>query len=197
MACGSGLTRGKVALTHRTIEALRPAEAPYRVSDQRCIGLGRAAIFMLSDALKLYLIEWNKQFGLDCHDEFKMKFKKGYWNGYRACFEKHIGVDWTESPASLAILEQVAMARNSSQHAQSLSMLDARHRKNIRSQFPNPLFVHDHARYASGRQQIALLEHWFGPELVISEETFFKAIDEAEHFVSWLEPKLQKASWDD
>ena len=36
---GSGLTRGTVSLTHRSIEALRPAEAPYRVSDQRCIGL--------------------------------------------------------------------------------------------------------------------------------------------------------------
>jgi integrase len=39
MACGSGLTRGTAALTHRSIEALRAAEAPYRVSDQRCIGL--------------------------------------------------------------------------------------------------------------------------------------------------------------
>lgn len=39
MACGSGLTRGTISLTHRLIEALRPAEAPFRVSDQRCIGL--------------------------------------------------------------------------------------------------------------------------------------------------------------
>ena len=39
MAGGSGLTRGAVSLTHRAIEALRPAEAPYRVSDQRCVGL--------------------------------------------------------------------------------------------------------------------------------------------------------------
>lgn len=39
MVSGSGLTRGIVSLTLRSIEALRPAEAPYRVSDQRCIGL--------------------------------------------------------------------------------------------------------------------------------------------------------------
>ena len=39
MPGGSGLTRGTVSLTHRSIDALRPAEAPYRVSDQRCIGL--------------------------------------------------------------------------------------------------------------------------------------------------------------
>jgi integrase len=39
MAYGSGLTRGAQLLTHRSIEALRPAEAPYRVPDQRCKGL--------------------------------------------------------------------------------------------------------------------------------------------------------------
>ena len=39
MAGGSGLTRKPVSHTHRSIEALRPAEVPYRVPDQRCIGL--------------------------------------------------------------------------------------------------------------------------------------------------------------
>ena len=39
MAFGAGLTRGAQLLTHRTIEALRAAEAPYRVPDQRCKGL--------------------------------------------------------------------------------------------------------------------------------------------------------------
>ena len=39
MAFGAGLTRATQLLTHRTIETLRPAEAPYRVPDQRCKGL--------------------------------------------------------------------------------------------------------------------------------------------------------------
>jgi integrase len=39
MAFGAGLTRGAQLLTHRAIETLRPAEAPYRVPDQRCKGL--------------------------------------------------------------------------------------------------------------------------------------------------------------
>ena len=39
MAFGAGLTRGAQPLTHRSIETLRPAEAPYRVPDQRCKGL--------------------------------------------------------------------------------------------------------------------------------------------------------------
>jgi integrase len=39
MACGSGLTRGAIFLTQRSIDALRPAEVAYRMSDQRCIGL--------------------------------------------------------------------------------------------------------------------------------------------------------------
>ena len=39
MAFGAGLTRDAQLLTHRSIEALRSAEAPYRVPDQRCKGL--------------------------------------------------------------------------------------------------------------------------------------------------------------
>jgi len=39
MAGGSGLVRGTVSLTQRSIDALRPSVAPYRVTDQRCIGL--------------------------------------------------------------------------------------------------------------------------------------------------------------
>ena len=39
MTGGSGLTRKPVSHTHRSIEALRPSEVPYRVPDQRCIGL--------------------------------------------------------------------------------------------------------------------------------------------------------------
>jgi hypothetical protein len=39
MAYGAGLTRGARPLTHRMIETLRPAEAPYQVPDQRCKGL--------------------------------------------------------------------------------------------------------------------------------------------------------------
>ena len=39
MARGSGTTRGVVSLTYRSIEALRPSETPYRVSDQQCAGL--------------------------------------------------------------------------------------------------------------------------------------------------------------
>jgi integrase len=39
MSYGSGLTRGAQMLTHRSIEAMRPAAAAYRVPDQRCKGL--------------------------------------------------------------------------------------------------------------------------------------------------------------
>jgi len=39
MAFGSGYTRGAISLTQRSIDALRPLETAYRVTDQRCIGL--------------------------------------------------------------------------------------------------------------------------------------------------------------
>ena len=36
---GAGRTKRETALTHRTIEALKPEPAPYRVPDSRCPGL--------------------------------------------------------------------------------------------------------------------------------------------------------------
>ena len=51
MAGGSGLTRAAVSLTHRSIEALRRSEAPYRVPDQRCIGL---AVRVASSGVKTW-----------------------------------------------------------------------------------------------------------------------------------------------
>ena len=39
MGSGSGSTREAIALTQRSIDALRPSEAAYRVPDQRCTGL--------------------------------------------------------------------------------------------------------------------------------------------------------------
>lgn len=39
MAGGSGISRGKIILTHRSIEAMKPAAEAYRVPDLRCPGL--------------------------------------------------------------------------------------------------------------------------------------------------------------
>lgn len=39
MAGGAGKTKNATALTHRTIDALKPEQNPYRVPDVRCVGL--------------------------------------------------------------------------------------------------------------------------------------------------------------
>jgi integrase len=51
MATSSGLTREALSLTQRSIDALRPAEAAYRVPDQRCIGL---AVRVASSGIKTW-----------------------------------------------------------------------------------------------------------------------------------------------
>lgn len=51
MASSSGPTRNPALLTARFIEALRPAEMPYRVPDRRCKGL---AVRVASDGLKTW-----------------------------------------------------------------------------------------------------------------------------------------------
>jgi hypothetical protein len=42
MANGSGKSLGKIVLTHRSVEAFKPATEAYRVADLRCPGLAIA-----------------------------------------------------------------------------------------------------------------------------------------------------------
>jgi integrase len=51
MSSGSGLKQGVASFTHRSLEALLPKQAPYRVCDQRCTGL---AIRVSSTGLKTW-----------------------------------------------------------------------------------------------------------------------------------------------
>jgi integrase len=48
---GAGLTKEAVALTHRSIEAMKPESAPYRVPDSRCTGL---AVRVASSGVKTF-----------------------------------------------------------------------------------------------------------------------------------------------
>jgi hypothetical protein len=79
--------------------------------------VGRTAISLLSESLKVYFVQWDKLLAIRSKyfaDEFK---KKGYWSSYRRCLAAAYAIDWTKCPADTEIIEQIALARNLSQHA--------------------------------------------------------------------------------
>jgi len=155
--------------------------------------VGRTAISMLSESLKIYFVQWDQLLGASCGSRFKDEFKKGYWNGYRKCFAELFGVDWVQCPADAKIIEQIALARNSSQHAGAISSLSARHPQDLRKRFPNPIFVPEHEKSLDDDQLDSL--SLLGSQLVISRDALLESIQQAELLVDWLEPQLQNMRW--
>jgi hypothetical protein len=155
--------------------------------------IGRTAISMLSESLKVYFIQWDELLGIRCDELSKNEFKKGYWNGYRDCFAKTCGIDWSRCPADLEMIEQIALARNTSQHAGRISSMSAHHPENLRSRFRNPIFVHEHENDLDDDDLRAL--SWLGSDLIVSREALFEAIGQVELLVDWLEFQLQTVRW--
>jgi len=156
--------------------------------------LGRTAISMLSESLKLYFIQWERLLHIDCYSQFKTDFGRGgYWSGYRKCFGEGLGFDWASCPADQEIIAQVTLARNQSQHAGSITSLSVTHPRNIRERFVKPIFVHEHEKALVGEELESL--SWLGSDLIISRDALLESIRQTEFLVDWLEPQLQKVRW--
>jgi hypothetical protein len=156
--------------------------------------VGRTAISLLSESLKVYFIQWDKLLGIQCSKYFEDDFKKkGYWSGYRRCFAAAYAIDWTKCPADSEIIERIALARNLSQHAGRITQLSIRHPRDLRGRFPKPIFVNDYEKNL-GDDELAALS-WLGSDLVIARDALLEAIRQAELLVDWLEPQLQRDRW--
>jgi hypothetical protein len=155
--------------------------------------IGRTAISMLSESLKVYFIEWDELLRIQCGKHLRAEFKKGYWHGYRACFSKACGIDWTQCPADADFIEQIALARNASQHGGKITSMAAEHPKDLRARFPNPIFIPAYEKNADEDDVRALT--WLGSKLIVSRDALFEAIRQVELLVDWLEPQLQKVRW--
>ncbi|MGV8932398.1 MAG: hypothetical protein ACOH1R_09880 [Luteimonas sp.] len=152
---------------------------------------GRCGLAMLSSTLQLYFKAWEFGFGAQkCSVAFKREFKSGGWvQGYRACLGARAGVDWSQCPANLAVLEQVVLARNRDQHPEDLLSWDVTHAPEDRKRHPKLFFLSD--------QEAAFLyptdpsaSPFFPPHLHVSRAKLFEAITQAERMCVWLEPQF-------
>ena len=152
--------------------------------------IGRTCVSMLSESLKLYLGEWERQLGLKCQKSAAAIFKKsGFLHGYRHCLEPLTNTPWTSGPFDLRTIEQVIHARNDAAHPNEISSLRIRH-KNSLKEGNRSLFFARNEELAFFPEKESLGWNIMGPELFISHEKLFCAIDEVDIMVSWLEPQM-------
>ncbi|APC19369.1 hypothetical protein BLL42_28525 (plasmid) [Pseudomonas frederiksbergensis] len=146
--------------------------------------VGQTCVSMLSESLKVLFATYERNAGLDCENECgRAAFAKGFIRGYRICFAKH-GVNWANCPADFSILEQVVLARNTSQHVNWITDTRANHKPATLRKYPSPLFVSDYEKDlmkdCGGRWLI-------DPAIHVTREDLHAAIGEVEKLAVWLE----------
>ena len=149
---------------------------------------GRACVSMLSEALKQFFVTWERQIGGTpprCQRDFKAEFKKGFVAGYIACFGEAMSFEGRDCPADLAVIEQLVLARNRTQHF-DINWPNVQHDEDTRSKFPHPFFARDAEAWPDDGSS-----PFISPSVHINRDNLFRAIAEVEQLGSWLHGRIE------
>lgn len=150
--------------------------------------VGRAAVSMLSEALKQFFVTWERRTWTEppCAKGCKKAFESGFIAGYVECFTQGLELDWSTCPADLDVLKQVVLARNRAQHS-DLVLDHLTHDEKSLQAYPRPFFVRPEDE---GMDRAAT--SFLSPAIHISREKLLDAIDHAEQLAFWLQQKLEE-----
>jgi hypothetical protein len=155
---------------------------------------GHACVSMLSESLKLYFVTQLSELRLTLTvAEVKLCSTSGFFNGYRAALEEYLGVTWEASGASLKVIEQVVLARNDSQHPDSLISFTVQHRASLRK-FRSELFFAREIERAATNEDISIMS-FMSAGLHVTQENLSEAITEIERLSRWLEKMVGRARY--
>ncbi|HEV2505645.1 MAG TPA: hypothetical protein VGV39_21385 [Mesorhizobium sp.] len=105
--------------------------------------LGYSCLSMLSNSLKVAFSNMEREFGFKPTEEIKKKvFKKGgFVDGYKRILTEILDTDWSDCPVNFAIIDQVVLARNSTQHLNDVFGFDAHHDQKTIKNHPRLFFM--------------------------------------------------------
>jgi len=155
--------------------------------------LGATCVSMLSEALKLYFMTWERELGIQCQKRFAEAFSpkkgNGFINGYKTCFGDLLNTDWSDCPADFTLIEQIVLARNDAQHPNEITDLQLTHDRKVREKHPLPFFLSEYEKRLIETGQ-GLDYPWFAPKLVVTNEKLFEAVRQVELLGEWMEEPL-------
>lgn len=150
--------------------------------------VGRAAVSMLSEALKQFFVTLERRAWAvpRCAKDCRKAFESGFIAGYVECFTEGFELDWSTCPADLDVLKQVVLARNRAQHSH-LVLDHLTHDEKSLQTYPRPFFVRpeDEGIGPAATSFLSLTIH-------ISREKLLESIDHAEQLAFWLQKKLEE-----
>jgi len=190
--------------TQRKIEANEPPfEPPYsedgeppfleewQDADDSIQLVGYACVSMLSSALQLLFITWQRNLRLPAATPFKKDFKKGWYNGYGAYFKHHIGIDFSQAPVKHQLIKEIILARNKAQHPTNIlfHLVDSP-MLNSDDDDLRPHFVEERFRPPEQTSESLWSLAGLKQTLHVSEENLESAILEVEQFADWFEDQI-------
>jgi hypothetical protein len=166
-------------------------EPPFLVewleAEESLQAIGHMCVSMLSASFHLYFKTWERQLDIPVDDSFKSDFKKGWFNGYRAYFNRHFNVSFERSTCDLKLLEELVLARNRVQHPESITIHSSQYSQDDLKNIPSPFFIDERdsellSKMGEGEQSWLL-----PPSIHVTQEKLMAAISEVAHFAEWLE----------
>jgi len=122
-------------------------------------------------------------------EKYRTAFKQGRINGYRAVFREELNIEWEKGPSDLGLLEQIILARNSSQHPLTIATLSVYQSEEDARKYPRAFFADEAELELFGGADES--EGLMMPcRLEITKEKLFAAIAEVDAFAAWLEQQL-------
>ncbi|AOY97517.1 hypothetical protein BKK79_36845 (plasmid) [Cupriavidus sp. USMAA2-4] len=157
--------------------------------------LGYACLSMLSDTMKVFLSTWQREARVRDDPSLQKIFqKRGFVEGYRALFEKSLGIRFADSEVDLRLLEQVVMARNRIQHQEYLGSNRPSHSQSDLKRFHHPFFVDKHEHSVLVREKKGESIWLMAPRVSVTGEQLLSVLKEVERFSTWMDTAMQKVS---
>ena len=154
--------------------------------------LGFSCVALLSETLKLYferlrttVIRFEFQEG---HGPSK---KRSFVECYRLALGEILGTDWTNTPISFDLIEQVVLVRNRTQHGGDLTSFAVNHDPRTLRSHPRPFFAED-ADLQTWADNGSNLDTFFAPRVEVTRETLFAALEHSDMLADWVEDHWDK-----
>lgn len=146
--------------------------------------VGMMAVTLLSDTLKLYFAELERELRIRFVDpkERTALFKLGVVEAYRQILQQIMGDRFASCPVRFDVIEQVVLARNDFAHNDDIVSFNTRHNQRTLEKHPNPFFVSEY----EGAEDDGVVRA-FGMKIEVSRENLMEAIDEVEKLADWVQ----------
>jgi hypothetical protein len=156
-------------------------------ADESLQVLGLACTSMLTATLHMYFKTWQKVLGVEIEEKLRGLFKKNWVQGYKELFANSAGVPFNSCPVNLKLLEELVLARNRTQHPESLSTIRSSYSSADLQKLPHPFFIDERELAFSTENDQGEKEWLMPPTIRVTAEKLESVMLEVERFAQWME----------